>query len=305
MLAFALSGAGNRGPLEVGALQALLEAGKIPDIIVGTSAGAINAAYLAAHGASLETVTQMGTLWRNVTSNVIYPENLLQVGWRLMTKADSLYSSGRMRQLLADAMPSGVTTFGDLKIPLFVTATDLTAHDLYIFGNNPKADLVDAVLASASVPGIHPPVKYESLQLVDGGVLANVPASIAMEQGADTIYALNVTYGGGRVAPAAGVLDVLGLTLSTLLGQALLQDIDRAEDDPKVDLYHIHLPDLGNVSFRDFSQTDAMIKAGYERTKAFLAAPPAPHAPALGATVAPIYGKDVGRAQQYIPPFLR
>ena len=73
MLAFVLSGAGNRGPLEVGALRALIEAGHQPDLLVGTSAGAINAAYLAAWGVSLETVDRMADLRRWVTAEIVYP----------------------------------------------------------------------------------------------------------------------------------------------------------------------------------------------------------------------------------------
>ena len=305
MLAFVLSGAGNRGPLEVGALQALLEKGIVPDLVVGTSAGAINVAYLAAHGATQATVTAMGKLWSDVTTDTIYPENVLEIVWRLRSRSPSLYSNSGMRALLEGALPK---TFKECQLPLFLTSTDLTTHRLFMWGNDVSAPLVDAVLASASVPGIHPPVTYKDLALVDGGVVANVAASVAIDQKATTIYVINAGYGGGKVAAPKGVLNVLGLTLSTMLSQSLLQDIDRAKQDPNVDLYHIHLPQFSDISFRDFRKGDEMIAAGYASTKAYLAAPPPAFVPAPAGAPAPAaspYGESVGGAQEYIPPYDR
>ncbi|MCB0072399.1 MAG: patatin-like phospholipase family protein [Caldilineaceae bacterium] len=300
MLAFVLSGAGNRGPLEVGALRALFEAGIVPDMLVGTSAGAINASYVAAHGATVATTEALGDLWRGVTSDTIYPENPLQVAWRLRSRALSLYSSTAMRAMLAANLPA---TFGDLAIKLYTPSTDLTRARLYVFGDDPAAALVDAVLASASVPVIHPPVQLGELHLVDGAALANVPASIAMDKGADTIYVVNAAYGGGQMAAPKGVLNVLGLAFTTMLGASLLEDIDRAKQDPDVDLYHIHLPDFAGLSFMDFSQTDAMIEAGYQRAKAYLAAPPPAFVPAP-ADESPFAPGEAG-AETYAPPFMR
>jgi NTE family protein len=306
MLAFVLSGAGNRGPLEVGALRALVEAGHQPDILVGTSAGAINAAYLAAWGVSLETIDTMADLWRSVTTEIIYPQNAIQVAWRLRGREASLFTSDGLRQLIEDSIPPDVSTFADLSMPLYVTATDLQRQKLFIFGDDERAPLTDAVLASASVPCIHPPVTYEQLQLVDGGALANVPSSIAMDKGATTLYVVNAGYGGGQLRAAQSVLEVFSLTLSSMMSQSMLQDLDRAAKDDDVDLYHIHLGDFGNLSFRDFSKTDEMIEAGYRRTKAFLASPAPAFLPAPKDAAPPSpYGESVGAAEEYIPPYLR
>lgn len=305
MLSFVLSGAGNRGPLEVGALRALVEAGHQPDMLVGTSAGAINAAYLAAWGVSLETIDRMADLWRGVTTEIVYPQNAIQVAWRLRSGEASLFGSGGLRQVIEDSMPPNVSTFADLSLPLYVTATDLQRQQLFIFGDDENAPLTDAVLSSASMPCIHPPVTYERLQLVDGGALANVPSSIAMDKGATTLYVINAGYGGGQLRAAQSALEVFSLTLSSMMSQSMLQDLDRASADDSVDLYHIHLSDFGNISFRDFSKTDEMIEAGYQRTKAFLTAPPPAFIPAFDAPSPSPYGESVGAATEYIPPYLR
>lgn len=202
MIAFVLSGAGNRGPLEVGALRALLEQGIVPDLMVGTSAGAINAGYLAVWGATIEATHNMEKMWAEVDAGDVYPENLLEIGWRIKTKANSIFTSTGMRRVLTRAFPPAVKTFGDLKLKLYTTATDLRSSRLILFGDDPKAPLLDAVMASAAIPAVHPPVNYQNLQLVDGGVVANVAASVAMDRGANVIYVINAGYGGELVEAA-------------------------------------------------------------------------------------------------------
>ena len=303
MIAFVLSGAGNRGPLEVGALKALQEASIKPDLITATSAGAINAVYVAAHGLDQPTLAaEMQDLWSRTTTDVIYPGNLLKVAWRFINKSESLYSSDGVRGLIRSALPAGVTTFAHLKIPLYTTSTDLLNSKLYLFGEDKNTPLIPAVLASASVPLIHPPVEYNGLQLVDGGVLANVPASVAIEKGASEIYVINASYGGGKLKPADGVLEVAGRTLNTMLAQSLLSDLERADQDDTVNLYHIHLKGFESISFRDFSKTAAMVQMGYEQTKAFLVAPVARNLEPAGAGKPPV---TVGGAREYIPSFMR
>ncbi len=304
MIAFILSGAGNRGPTQVGAVRALLEAGIKPDMIVGTSAGAINALYLAAHGVdSPATVDGMIATWQGVKAATLYPGNILQIGWRILSKEESIFPNKGMRQLLEQMLPARVQTFADLQIPLYVTTTDLTSTRLFLFGLEPSAPLVDAVLASAAVPAIHPPVLYRDLQLVDGGAVANVPASVAMDQGATELYAINAGHDGSKQPLVDGVIEVLSRTLTTLTTQSLLIDLDRATRETAVDLHHIQVRFSEPVSFRDFSKTGAMVQEGYDAARAYLAAPrPRSLAPA---TTASSYGEQVGAAREYIPPHLR
>jgi NTE family protein len=303
MIAFVLSGAGNRGPLEVGALRALLEQGIIPDLMVGTSAGAINASYLAAWGATVETTRNMQKMWAEVSAGDVYPENILKILWRVTSKTNSLFSSSGMRRIVTKAFPPGVTTFGQLKIKLYTTATDLRSSRLVLFGDDAQAPLVDAVMASAAIPAIHPPVTYNELQLVDGGVVANVAASVAMDRGATVIYAINAGYGGEVIDPAEGVVEVLANTLNTVMAQSLLEDIDRAKRDTNVDMHHIAVNGFRGLSFRDFSKTEEMVQFGYDKAKAYLAAP-APFIVAPAEAAAPAAPLPQG-VTEYVPPFMR
>jgi NTE family protein len=301
MIAFVVSGAGNRGPLEVGALRALLEQGIKPDLLVGTSAGAINTSYLAAWGATVEATHNMEKMWADVDAGDVYAENVVEIVWRIKTKANSIFTSDGMRRVLTRGYPPSAKTFADLKIKLFTTATDLRSRRLVLFGDDPTAPLLDAVMASAAVPGIHPPVTYKNLQLVDGGVVANVAASVAMDRGASEIYVINAGYGGEHLEPARGVIDVLGGTLNTMLAQSLLADLDRARRDDKINLHHIVVAGFGDLSFRDFSKTEEMVEYGYARARQYLAAPaPAIVAPAMAAAEPLPPG-----VTEYMPPYLR
>ena len=160
MIAFVLSGGGNRGPLQVGALCALLDAEIRPRFLVGTSVGAINAAHVAARGFSQASLDALANSWRSVDTRIVYPGNLLSIAWRVLRRKDSLYAGDGMRALIQTALPPTVSSFGQLQIPLFVSAAELRYNRLFMFGEDPRTPVVDAVLASASVPVIHPPVRF-------------------------------------------------------------------------------------------------------------------------------------------------
>ncbi|MEX1020170.1 MAG: patatin-like phospholipase family protein [Litorilinea sp.] len=302
MIAVVLSGAGNRGPLQVGALRALMEEGIEPDFVVGTSAGAINAAFLGARGWNLTTLDAMAAVWASVTTQTIYPGSWLQKVWRVASNANSLYSSAGLAGMIAQGLPPNVVTFGEMPLPVFVTAVDLLSARLFVFGEDSATPIAPALLASASVPVIHPPVAMAGLQLVDGGVLANVAASFAMDRGAREIYVLNAGSAGGAGDTADSLWDVVGTTLSTLLSQAILRDLDRARAETTVDLHHIQLTGFRELSFRDFSQSAAMLDAGYEIAKTYLGNP-APQI--VGPQTPPQHaiGDVVPGGREYYPPY--
>ncbi len=272
MTAFVLSGGGNRGPLQVGALDVLFREGLRPDFLVGTSAGAINAAYVAARGEQAD-MRELAALWHQARRDVVYPGNALTVAWRFLIGADSFFPGYGIRHLIQSNLPPGVHTFGDLRLPCYVTAVDLRTSRLYLFGEDPRAPLVDAVVASASVPGIHPPVDYHGLQLVDGGVVAAVPTHIALEKGATRLYVINVGYGGEPREPVHGVINILKRVLDTFVVQSLLDDLAVAAADPTVELHHIHITAFKDVPFTDFDHVDEMIQAGREAAEMYLAHP--------------------------------
>jgi NTE family protein len=299
--AFVLSGGGNRGPLQIGALQSLLEHGIYPDFLVGTSAGSLNAAFMAGYGPTLASIPKLAAAWHTADRRITYPGNPLNIAWRLLRRADSIFPNDGVRRLITANLPQGVTTFGQLQCPCYVTATDLQSRRLYLFGEDPDASVVEAVMASTAVPVMHPPLAYHGLQLVDGGVVANTPVGIAMEKGARRIYVINVSRGTEPKPPVRGVLQVLERTYDIFMSQSLFHDLAEAAKDPVIGLHHIHITDLSELAFDDFSKTDEMIVAGKRITDEYLSHPqPGVIAPirSPGAALDTVPG-----AREYVPHY--
>ena len=298
--AFVLSGGGNRGPLQVGALAALLERGIVPDMMVGTSAGSLNSGFMAAKGPELATIPLLMDAWRSATGKVVYPGNVFTIAGRLIDGQDGLFPTEGMRQLISDHLPPGVTTFGQLKIPCYLTAVDLRSKRLFLFGEDPESSVLDGMMASSVIPVLQPPLDYHGLQLVDGGVLAEVPCSVAMDKGATTIYAINVGSGEEVLEPAHGVFNILVRTLQSWLMQSFFLDLQRADANPAIDLHHIHITTLSDLSFNDFTKTDEQFIAGKQAAEAYLDSP-TPRGLARSAEVVR-EGISVPGAREYVLP---
>src|SRR5262245_57372667 len=159
MIAFVLSGGGNRGAVQAGALLALLERNIRPDLIVGTSVGALNGVALASNP-TLEGARWIAESWRRVRRSDIFPGNPLTVGWRLLRGRGSLHAQDGFRHFVRSMLPPGVERFADLRVPCMVTATSLSSGQLRLFGADPQELLVDAIMASTAVPPFFPPYPY-------------------------------------------------------------------------------------------------------------------------------------------------
>ncbi len=277
--AIVLSGGGNRGALQVGALKAFLERDIRPDILVGSSAGAMNAAGIATD-VSLAGVERLADVWRQAGAADLFPGNLLTQLMRFVLGKDSLYPNDNLRSYVKDSMPPGFERFGDITdVTLLITAGDLTTGALYLFGEDPDAPLVDAVLASAALPGVYPPVSFDGATLVDGATIANVPVSIATDAGATTIYAVSLGFDGSPRKPARGALGIALQSIDILMFQRLIDDLEEVNADPNVTLHYIQINEFQGLPIDDFSHVDEMVRRGYETVSAYLDAPRDPEEP--------------------------
>ncbi|MGB8648534.1 MAG: patatin-like phospholipase family protein [Anaerolineae bacterium] len=302
MIAWACSGGGNRGPVQVGAMRALFEAGIVPGMLIGSSAGALNSAFLATDPTPAG-VERLAQIWLNTTGSDILPGNFITYIWNVITGADGLNGDAAVRRYFARNIPAEIRTFGDLKIKLYITTADIETAQLYLYGDDPTAPLLDAVLSSSALPPVWPPVMLKSHQYVDGGVVANVPISIAIDKGADTVYALDLE-GGAPYPVVHGVYNIAMRTITVLVYQQLLRDIDRAIRFSKITLHHLYLGDIfAGIPLQDFSHTAEMIQKGYERTHDYLAHPtPNQMTGQMQAAAAPEFCPS--GAVLYRPPFV-
>lgn len=186
-VAFVLGGGGVLGAVEVGMLQALFEAGITPDLVLGTSVGAVNGAVVATDPTP-GVVDQLADLWRGAAeSRELYAGGPVKQVRRVARTRTHLHSSRPLRERLGQLL--GERTFADLAVPFQCVAACIERSAEHWFTDGP---VVDAVLASAAVPGLFPPARVGDEHFLDGGIVNSVPLGRAVELGATTIYVLQV-----------------------------------------------------------------------------------------------------------------
>lgn len=184
--AFVLGGGGALGAHEVGMLKALFAAGIRPDLVLGTSVGAINGAAVAAQPSGA-AVVELADLWTGLGRAGAFAGSL--VG-RLSTAVRSrthLYTAAPLRELLESHLP--VRRIEDLSVTFQCVAASIECAAEHWFTAGP---LIEAVLASCSVPGLLPPVRLGAEHFVDGGLVNSIPVGRAVALGAREIYVLQV-----------------------------------------------------------------------------------------------------------------
>ncbi|WP_213452497.1 patatin-like phospholipase family protein [Rhizomonospora bruguierae] len=185
-VAFVLGGGGVLGAVEVGMLRALLRAGIRPDLVVGTSIGAVNGALVAAEPA--ESVTaRLVRLWSSAEAGAVYGDSVARQLRRFAARTH-LHSPLPLRRLLERELGED-TGFADLPVPFQCCAASIERAAEHWFDSGP---LVDAVLASSAVPGLLPPAQIGGEHFVDGGIVNSVPVGRAIGLGARTVFVLQV-----------------------------------------------------------------------------------------------------------------
>lgn len=280
MRAFVLSGGGNLGPLQVGALRALLEASIYPEMVVGCSAGALNAAYLA-RSVSHEQLDRLADVWRNVTARDVYPGHRLSALWRFLSGQDSLYDNRNFYAFLQRHGTTPAHTFAHIRnVKLYVTATNLRTGRLHVFGDNPHDRILDALMASTALTPMHPPWAVDGEYYIDGGTITPLPLRVALERGATEIFSLHIESGSDGLSGETirdsstelirGVAAVLSRSVTTMLRLQVQHDLLLTEGQKRVKLHHIRLWVSIPPAHNDFSQVEELIASGYTATKAYL-----------------------------------
>ncbi len=189
-VAFVLGGGGVLGAVEVGMLRALLSAGVRPDLIVGTSVGAVNGAVVACDP-TVEVTDRLARLWSSPEARAVYGDSLPRRVGRLMRTGTHVHSPEPLR-LALEREVGAERTFADLAVPFQCCAASIERAAEHWFS---AGRVVDAVLASTAVPGLLPPAEVGGEHFVDGGIVNSIPVGRAIELGAQTVYVLQV----GRV----------------------------------------------------------------------------------------------------------
>jgi NTE family protein len=181
--ALVFAGGGSLGAIQVGMVKALVAHGVEVDLLVGASVGAINAAFLAHHG--VDAVGELEAVWRRVRRRDVFPVGMLRGLLGLVSARDSLVAPDALKSLL-------LRELGEVRIeagrrPLFVVATDMRNGAEVVLS---RGAAIPALMASAAIPGVFPPVSIDGRLLIDGGVANNTPISTAVGIGATRIIVL-------------------------------------------------------------------------------------------------------------------
>jgi NTE family protein len=259
--AFVLAGGGSLGAVEVGMLRELLLWGETPSFVVGASAGAINGAYFAALP-TLEGVAKLEQIWGGMRRQDLFPFRLRSV-FALLTRQSHLVDSGGLRRLLERHLP--YAQLQDAAIPIHIVASDFVTGNEVLLSSGPA---VDAVLASAAIPGVFAPVRINGQLLVDGGVANNTPISTAMRLGATRIIVLPTGFACAlKQVPTAAVGRAMH-ALSLLVARQLVNDAERFA--PMVDLRIVPSLCPLDSSPYDYSASGQLIERAAATTRQWL-----------------------------------
>jgi NTE family protein len=250
-VAFVLSGGASLGAAQVGMLRALYERGICPDLVVGTSVGAINAAFAASRPATVQAADELRSIWCRIGRGDVFPANPIAAFLALTGARDHAVSPGALRRTIRRHLD--LERLEDAAVPLHVVAADADTGEEALLSSG---SALDAVLASAAIPGVFPAVRWGRRSLVDGGVVNNTPISHAVELGANRVYVLSAftartLRGGGR-----GALGVGTAALARVIGRRFEEDLVRYAGDAELIVLP---PPVAQILPTDFGHADELI----------------------------------------------
>ncbi|CAI9402541.1 patatin-like phospholipase family protein [Nocardioides sp. T2.26MG-1] len=268
--AFVLGGGGVLGAVEVGMLRALLERGIRPDLVLGTSVGALNGAMVA-RDPSPAVIGKLTELWQSTSqpqSQQVYGDSPLRTVRRAVSTGTHLWSAKPLKQALQDEF--GDLRFEDLPVRFQVCAASIERAAEHWFDSGP---LVDAVVASAAVPGLLPPARVGDEHFLDGGIVNSIPLGRAVRLGAARVFVLQV----GRIDRPLTVprrpWEVARVSFEIARRHRFIRELEELPED--VEAYV--LPARGTsgrddslLGSRDFTGVQARIDETYEASVAYL-----------------------------------
>jgi NTE family protein len=265
-VAFVLSGGASLGAVEVGMLMALRERGIAPDLIVGTSVGALNGGWLAGHPDA--PLDELAEIWTKLRRQDVFPLAPVRGFLAFTGRRRSLVPSGHLRALIEHHLT--FERLEDAPVPMHVSAVNVLTGEEVLFSRGRAADVI---MASAAIPAVFDPVTLDGVPYIDGGVVDNTPISHAVALGADVVWVLCAGYPCAIDAPPPGALAMALHALSLLVHQQLADDVEHFE--PVVELHVIPPLCPLRVSPTDFSHGAELISRAHDAALEWLASGPA------------------------------
>jgi NTE family protein len=265
-VAFALSGGGNLGPLQAGTVLALLEAGIEPDLLVGTSVGSLNAAFLSTRP-GIDGAQTLVSAWSTFRRSDGFRFSLLATIAGFLGFHDHLIRTERLRGLIRRWVE--IERIEDAVIPFGATATDALTGDAVLLRSG---EVVDALVASSAIPGIFPPVRINGRWLIDGSLSAGCPVLQAQAMGADEVYLITTTTA-PRLTPPRGAVAIAMNSVSLVTARASREQLAAAQQvaaSSGGSVFVVPSAEPPAPSPFDFTKGAALSSAAYDRTVLWL-----------------------------------
>ena len=262
--ALVLAGGGSLGAVQVGMLEALVEAEVAFDLVIGASVGAINGAYFAARP-NAQGVAELADFWRGLRQSDVFPFSVLDTLKGILNRRGHLLSASALHRLVRRSLP--VELIEETELPLYIVTTNLLngAEELLSSGSAEQA-----LLASAAIPLVFPNVQVGAKFLVDGGVSSNTPIASAVALGATRVVVLPTGFGCACPCPPSGLVALALHTLNLMSMRQLVRDIELYSTRVAI---HV-VPPLCplDASVFDFNQTDQLLQRAYQSTQSWIEA---------------------------------
>ena len=266
-LAFVMGGGGARGALQVGACRALFEVGYQPDLLVGTSIGAINSAGLGLAGVNMDGVAALEKAYQNMAES-----HMMDTPGKLVLHTLTgrpFYTSKRARELFIAVGITPELHFSDIQnVRLGLVGADMSSGQPIIYGMNPNQSVLEGVLTSAAVPPWFAPIENDDQLIVDGGALSLLPIEPALTMGATEIIALDLS-GSPTPARSSHKLSQLEKSVSAFIRREFYLEMALAEARG-VPVRYMQLLSTPPIQMWDFSSYQNLLTTGYETASRYL-----------------------------------
>lgn len=259
--AWVLAGGGSIGAIQVGMLQALVAYGLVPDMVVGSSVGAINGAYFAG-APDANGVAQLAAIWCGLRRSTVFP-----LAWgRLLRLRDgdgAAVDPSGLRGLLERCLQ--YQTLEQARVAVHMVATDQLGGGTVTISRGPA---VEAVLASCAIPAVFPPVRIGERFLIDGAVASNTPISVALELGARRMIVLPTGFACALDSPPRGTIASILHAVTLVIAHQLASEFERCRPQAQI----VMVPPLCplTASPYDFSRAAGLIQRSTDQTRRWL-----------------------------------
>jgi NTE family protein len=251
-------------------LRALVERGVRPDLVVGTSVGAMNGAAVAADP-SIETVKGLESVWMNLDREPVFAASLFAGAARLARSRTHLQPIEPLRTLIERMLPA--RRFEELQVRFQCVAACIERAAEHWFSEGP---LLDAITASAAVPGILPPVEIGGEHFIDGGIVNSIPIERAVQLGAVVVYVLHVGRVDRKLEAPKNMIEVAMVAFEIARRHRFARDMASLPDGvvahvlPTGEENPPRFSDLSQLRYRDFSDVAKRIAGAHEAASAYL-----------------------------------